>query len=84
VLHTLFDDPKYTKVQKRGNRKEGSNSAEEERTSEQVNHGLNYGDPNRPFIGGPNHAELQVTLVRLFISLPFFDLYILYYDIGTS
>jgi hypothetical protein len=69
VLHTLLDDPRYPKVQKRANRNldEDSNSAEEGSPLEQVNCGLNYSDHNRPFVGGQNYAEL--TLVRLFISV---------------
>jgi hypothetical protein len=80
VLHTLCDDPRYPKVQKRGNKDldDDSNSAEGN-PQQQVNCGLNYSDHNRPFVGGQNYTEL--TLVRLFIS---FRSYLICYDIGTS
>jgi hypothetical protein len=68
VLHTLLDDPRYLKVQKRGNPVDSDlNSVEEGSPPEEVNCGLNYGDHNRPFVGG--HYYAQLALVHLFISL---------------
>jgi E3 ubiquitin-protein ligase RNF216 len=88
VLHTLFDDPRYPKVQKRGNRNlpadNGWNSLEDGSPPEQVYFGCsNYGDHDRPFVGGQNYVEL--TLVHLVISLhSLIHIYIICYDIGTS
>ena len=69
VLHTLLNDPRRPKVPKRGNENfdDDSNGAEE---PSPMNCGINYGDHNRPFVGGQNYAEL--TLVRLVVS-PLFD-----------
>lgn len=66
VLHTMFDDPKFPKVRKTGKGKEDFDiNAEQDSPKEKVNCGLNYGDHNRPFMGGPNYAEL--TIVRYFL-----------------
>ena len=65
--------PGYPKVPpKRGNKNldEDLNGAERGSPLEPVNCGINYGDHNRPFVGGQNYAEL--ALVCLFVS-PLFD-----------
>jgi TRIAD3 protein (E3 ubiquitin-protein ligase RNF216) len=80
VLHTLFDDPRYPKVQKRGNRNldDDSNSAEGGSPPEQVNCCLNYGDHNRPFVGGENYPELT-RVCTSFISLSVLIYYVLWH-----
>ena len=71
VLHTLLtqDIPRSRKGAI------GTYSAEEgiPPRPEQVNCGLNYGDHNRPFVGGQNYAEL--TLVRLLSFRSFIHIY---------
>lgn len=62
VLHTLFDDPRYPKIEKRGIMKKVSDgSTEEGSPPDKVNCGFRYDDRNRLFTGGPNYIDLAIV-----------------------
>lgn len=65
VLHTLFDDPRYPKIKKRGIMKKVSDgSTEEGSPPDKVNCGFRYDDRNRLFTGGPNYIDLAIEHLK--------------------
>ncbi|KAI0739759.1 hypothetical protein C8Q80DRAFT_1200487 [Daedaleopsis nitida] len=67
VLHTLFENPDYPKVDAKGKRKR----EDDQPAQRAVEPKIDYGDKNRTFEGGPHYATLAAELLEQhFLDIP--------------
>ncbi|KII87947.1 hypothetical protein PLICRDRAFT_176699 [Plicaturopsis crispa FD-325 SS-3] len=69
VLHILFEDPKYPKIDKKGKRKreEGEGDAGAERGTPKSK--IDYASMNRPFVGGAQYVDIAIE--QLLVDYPY-------------
>ena len=69
VLHTLFEDPKYPKIDKMGKRKREEGDGEgEERGKSKVK--VDYGDKDRLKQAGPLYADIALVFIHFYQDDP--------------